>query len=65
MAGMTLHENNCNRNSRASAKFRECHPAIGALEPAAQVRGALADASRDFLAFHGSRLVKPSAGFAR
>jgi hypothetical protein len=65
MADMTLHEDNCDGNSRVSAKHRACHPAVGALELAAQVRAALADASRDFLAFHGSRLAKPSAGFAR
>jgi hypothetical protein len=52
MADMILHDNNCDGNGRASGT-------------AAPVRAALTDAGVNFLAFPGSRLAEPSAGFTR
>jgi len=52
MADMILHDNNCDGNCRASGT-------------AAPVRAALTDAGVNFLAFPGSRLAEPSAGFIR
>ena len=65
MANMILHENDCYGTSRESAKHRTCLPAGCALETAAPVHPALPDAGLDFVAFPGSRLAEPSAGFTR
>jgi hypothetical protein len=65
MANMILYENYRDGTGRASAKHRTCLPAACALETAAPVRAASPDAGLDFLAFPGSRLAKPSAGFTR
>jgi hypothetical protein len=52
MADMILHDNNCDGNGHASGT-------------AAPVRAALTDAGVNFLAFPGSRLAEPSAGFTQ
>jgi len=65
MANMILYENYGDGTSRASAKHRTCPPAACALETAAPVHPALPDAGLDFVAFPGSRLAEPSAGFTR
>jgi hypothetical protein len=65
MANMILYENYGDGTSRASAKRRTCLPAACALETAAPVHPALPDAGLDFVAFPGSRLAEPSAGFIR
>lgn len=65
MADMILHENSCDRNRRVAAKRRACLRAGSAVETAAPIRAALTDARLGFLAFRGSRLAKPSTGFAQ
>jgi hypothetical protein len=65
MANMIIHENYRDGTSRASARHSTCPPGECALETVASVRAALTDASLDLLAFPGSRLAGPSAGFMR
>lgn len=66
MADKFLYENNCGEDSRASAKHRAHRSAVRTESTASGLAVAASlNSVWHILAFPGSRLAKPSAGFTR